>query len=79
MQRVAHCVQACARDFLAAAMMRLDCAGYDIVLTVHDEILAEQPKGRNLLAFETLVSELPPWGAGCPIEAKGWIGPWYRK
>lgn len=73
-------VQAVARDFMAAAMLRLDEKGYETVLTVHDEDLAERVKGEGSVdEFTSLMAEIPPWGAGCPIKVEGWSGPRYRK
>jgi DNA polymerase len=73
-------VQALARDLLAAAMLRLEAAGYKIVLTVHDEIVAEVLKGfGSVQEFERIASEVPPWAAGCPVVAESWRGRRYKK
>lgn len=73
-------VQAIARDLMAAAMERVQEAGYDVLLTVHDEVLAEVPNDNgNLEEFTTLMSERPEWGNQIPLAVKGWEGSRYRK
>jgi DNA polymerase len=78
---VENIVQAVARDIMAAAMVRCEASGiYEIVLTVHDEIVAEAPIGQGTVhAFESLLTELPDWASGCPIAAEGWKGLRYHK
>jgi DNA polymerase len=77
---VENIVQAIARDVLAAAMQRAERAGYVILLTVHDEVIAERSSGEgSVLEFEQLLTVIPPWIRGCPIAAKGWRGTRYQK
>ena len=68
------------RDIMAEAMVRIDQAGYNIVLSVHDEILAETKKDfGDLKEFENLMSRNPKWAEGLPISVEGWTGTRYRK
>lgn len=73
--------QAVARDLMADAMRRCDAhPTYDLVLSVHDELIAEAPLGQgNVKEFETLMATCPDWAQGCPVEAEGWTGLRYRK
>jgi DNA polymerase len=72
--------QATARDVLVNGMFKAEAAGYPIILTVYDEIVAEVPRGYgDLRAFEKLICELPTWADGLPVAAGGWRGKRYRK
>ena len=81
---VENVTQAVARDFMAEGMKRIDLLGYDIVLTVHDELLAEAPEDKGnpeelLENFEKAMATRPEWGIDCPIAAEGWTGKRYKK
>jgi len=76
--------QATARDFMAEAMLRCDKDPlYDMMLSVHDELIAEVDEGKgDVQEFEEMMSALPDWvkpDYECPVKAEGWRGKRYRK
>ena len=91
---VENVTQAVARDLMMNGAINCEAAGYDQVLRVHDELLAEighltageiadRAEGktgvRDLARFIETMTKTPAWAAGCPVAAEGWIGPRYRK
>lgn len=69
--------QAISRDALAEAALRLKAAGYEIVMMVHDEIVANQ-RG-DLSEFKRIMEEQPKWAPGLPIEVEVFSTVRYRK
>lgn len=77
---VENIVQATARDCLAAALLRLDKAGYKIVMHVHDEAVLEMPDGEGSVeeAGEIMAQPLK-WAPGLPLPADGFETGYYMK
>jgi DNA polymerase len=75
-----NATSATARDILADAMPRLEAAGYPIVLTVHDEAVAEVPNGHGSLdEMISIMGENPVWADGLPIAVAGFEAERYGK
>jgi DNA polymerase bacteriophage-type len=75
-------VQGTARDCLAMAMLNLEDAGYEVCLSVHDEVLLlvdESLKDTALDDVIRIMSISPKWALDLPLAAEGWVGPRYRK
>ena len=77
---VENLVQAIARDCLAKAMLRIDAAGYKIVMHVHDEIICEMPNGQGSLAEMIEIMRQPIKSLdGLILNADGYETEYYRK
>jgi DNA polymerase bacteriophage-type len=73
-------VQAMARDIMIAGSMRVEAAGYPVVLRVHDEVVSDVPNGHGSLEeFVRLIKVKPRWASDLPVAAEGWEGPRYKK
>lgn len=76
---VENIVQAIARDCLAVSLLRVEQAGYDTVLHVHDEIGVESDRDEDLNKILALMAEPVPWAPGLPLSAAGFSTEFYMK
>lgn len=73
--------QAVARDVMTHNMPAIEAAGYEIVLTVHDEVICEAPDSDDFSAdhLSSLLAANPPWAPDMPLAAAGFETLRYRK
>lgn len=76
---VENIVQAISRDILCYAMLRLDGAGFPIVMHVHDEAVIEVPPSVDKETVCRMMGETPPWAPGLLLRADGYECLFYRK
>ena len=76
---VENIVQATARDILAEAMLRLNAAGYRIVMHVHDEVVIEAPPDTSLEDICSVMGQMPTWASGLLLRADGYVCDYYKK
>ena len=90
---VENAVQAIARDLMLYGMHQAERGGYPIVMTVHDELIAELDEKRlsgpwldaqgemtpALREYCELLCRLPRWAEGIPLTAAGFVCTRYRK
>lgn len=76
---IENVTQAVARDLMAESAIRVDNAGYSIVLRVHDELVCEEPIGTGVDELVKLMTITPQWANGLPIAAEGWVDERYVK
>ncbi|GIN37819.1 DNA polymerase [Heyndrickxia oleronia] len=77
---VENVVQAIARDCLAITLERLENAGYQTVMHIHDEAVLDVPKEKaNLEMVEKIMSQEISWAPGLPLNADGFVSEYYKK
>ena len=77
---VENIVQATARDCLAVAMMRLERAGFNIVMHVHDEVILDcNGTQEDLNKANAIMGEPITWANGLILNADGYITDYYKK
>ena len=76
---VENIVQATARDILVEAMRRLEAAGYQIVMHVHDEAVIEAPADSSLEDICAIMGQTPAWAGGLLLRADGYVCDFYQK
>jgi len=74
-------VQAVSRDIFAYGMLNAESAGYEVVLSVHDELITETPDNENYTAkvLSKIMTSPPRWACGLPLAAAGFESYHYRK
>ncbi|MBP3038088.1 DNA polymerase [Bacillaceae bacterium Marseille-Q3522] len=77
---VENVVQAIARDCLFVAMERLTAAGYQIVMTIHDEVVLDVPAERaDIDKIVEIMTQPISWAPGLPLNADGFVSDYYKK
>lgn len=75
-------IQAIARDILYTGKLALRDAGYKIIASIYDEVLAEVPASYGDAQFDQFIKLMctkPSWCSDLPLRADGWQGTRYKK
>lgn len=74
-------VQGSCADRMMDGLLAADAAGYDPVLSVHDEAITEPPDlpEFNDKALSKIMVNASAWSVGCPMSAKGFTAHRYAK
>ena len=73
-------VQAIARDCLAVTLQRLEDAGYQTVMHIHDEAVVDCPaECADLDTLCNIMKQPMPWAPELILNADGFVGDYYKK
>lgn len=73
--------QAASRDVIAYNLPHVEAAGYEVLVTVHDEDITAAPDTDEYNAdhLAAIMATNPPWAKGLPLAAAGFEAYRYRK
>lgn len=78
-----NAVQGMARDLMVHAMFGAEDNGFEVALTVHDEIITEPDASVSNAdkVLEEIMCDIPAWARdmNIPVAAEAWAGDRYRK
>lgn len=74
-----NATQAVAADIMCTGAQNAENAGYEIASLIHDQALSYYRDGQTSDEFVSLLTRLPSWADGLPIEAEGSLVPFYKK
>lgn len=67
--------QAIARDVLAECLLRIDAAGFKLLMHVHDEVVVEIDDGEDReQELLQIMRQSPAWAPDLPVNAAAWSG-----
>ena len=75
-------IQALARDILAHGKLRLMEEGFNVIGSIHDEVLCEEKEGCVKTPLDKMINvmcELPAWCTDLPLTATGFTAKRFRK
>ncbi len=72
--------QAVARDVMVVGLLAAEAGGYETLITIHDEDVAECDEALGSEEeFHELFVTPAPWAPGLPVTATGWLDERYKK
>lgn len=71
--------QAVARDLLADTMLRVDEAGFNLVLHVHDEVVCDEANTDRVDELTEILETPVSWAKGLPLTADTFEADYYQK
>lgn len=74
-----NATQAVAADIMTNGVHQTERAGYETATLIHDQALAYHREGQTPEEFVRLLTTLPAWAKGLPIEAEGALVRFYKK
>lgn len=71
--------QAVAADIMCNGAHKAEENDFPIMTLIHDQALGYHAPGRTPERFVKLLTDLPAWAEGLPVEAEGALVPFYKK